>query len=136
MVVINLSFCFLLIFRVLLMFVTFYFGQAVEQSLEHMTVRMEEMTLRMNEAEQHWQELIKTMESDAFYRRLDRSKPAHIDELRAYTTRVDSVRYEQELKTQLALFGKAVVTSLERTMGHYLKVGSCNRAFSLPNTLT
>ena len=37
-----------------------FFGQAVEQSLEHMTVRMEEMTLRMKEGEQHWQELIKT----------------------------------------------------------------------------
>ena len=73
-------------------------------------------------------------ESEAFYRRLDRNKPAHIDELRAYTTRVDRLRYEQELKTQMALFGKAVVTSLERTMGHYLKVGSCNRTFSSPNT--
>jgi hypothetical protein len=72
-------------------------------------------------------------ESDAFYKRLDRNKPAHIDELRAYTTRVDCLRYEQELKTQIGLFGKAVVTSLERTMGHYLKVGSCNRAFSSPN---
>ena len=73
--------------------------------------------------------------SDAFYRRLDRNKPAHIDELRAFTTRADRLRYEQELKTQIGLFGKAVVTSLERTMGHYLKVGSCNRAFSLPNTI-
>jgi hypothetical protein len=42
------------------MFVIFFFGKAVEESLEHMTVRMEEMTLRMNEAEQHWQGLIKT----------------------------------------------------------------------------
>jgi hypothetical protein len=73
-------------------------------------------------------------ESEAFYRRLDRNKHGHIDELRAYTTRVDRIRYEQELKTQMALFGKAVVTSLERTMGHYLKVGSCNRTFSSPNT--
>jgi hypothetical protein len=42
------------------MFVTFLFGQAVKESLERMTVRMEEMTLRMKEAEHHWQELIKT----------------------------------------------------------------------------
>jgi hypothetical protein len=60
LVVINLFFSFLLIFRVLFMFVTFFFGQAVEQSLELMRVRMEEMTLRMKAAEQHWQDLIKT----------------------------------------------------------------------------
>ncbi len=59
--------------------------------------------------------------SDAFYRRLDRNKHAHIEELCAYTSRVDFVRYDQELKTQLALFGKGVVTSLERTMGHFLE---------------
>ncbi len=53
---------------------------------------------------------------DAFYRRLDRNKPAHIDELRAYTTRVDRVRNEQELKTQLTLFGKAVLISLEASV--------------------
>ena len=60
--------------------------------------------------------------SDAFYRRLDRNKAAHIEELCAYNTRVDRVRYEQVLKTQVALFGIGVVTSLKRTMGHYLKV--------------
>ena len=69
--------------------------------------------------------------SDAFYRRLDRNKAAHIEELCAYNTRVDRVRYEQVLKTQLALFGKGIVTSLERTMGHYLKVGYSIQCFNL-----
>ncbi len=60
--------------------------------------------------------------SATFYGRLNHSKNTHMAELNAFTTRVDVVRYLQELKTQLALFGKGIVTSLQRTMGHYLKV--------------
>ena len=60
--------------------------------------------------------------SRTFYERLDRNKQAHLLELNAFRTRVDVVRYSQELKTQLALFGTGIVTSLQRTMGHYLKV--------------
>jgi hypothetical protein len=72
--------------------------------------------------------------SATFYARLDRNKHAHMAKLNAFTTRVDVVRYSQELKTQLALFGKGIVTSLQRTMGHYLKVGQDYCAFCLPST--
>ena len=84
----------------------------------------------------------KLREADAisrtFYERLDRNKQAHLLELNAFRTRVDVVRYSQELKTQLALFGTGIVTSLQRTMGHYLKV--CTKhlyyLFSLHPSLT
>jgi hypothetical protein len=61
--------------------------------------------------------------SRRFYERLERSKVADMAELNAFTTRVDVVRYSQELKQQLALlFGRGIVISLQRTMGHYLQV--------------
>ena len=60
--------------------------------------------------------------STRFYERLERSKVADVAELNAFTTRVDVVRYSQELKQQLALFGRGIVISLQRTMGHYLQV--------------
>jgi hypothetical protein len=73
----------------------------------------------------------KLHEADAvsvtFYERLDRNKQADIMELNAFRTRVDVARYSKELNTQLALFGTGIVTSLQRTMGHYLKV--CTKHF-------
>ena len=60
--------------------------------------------------------------STRFYERLERSKVADMAELNAFATRVDVVRYSQELKQQLALFGRGIVISLQRTMGHYLQV--------------
>ncbi len=47
---------------------------------------------------------------------------------------MDVVRYSQELKTQLALFGKGIVTSLQRTMGHYLKVVQDTCTFTKANS--
>ena len=61
--------------------------------------------------------------STRFYERLEQSKVADVAELNGFTTRVDVVRYSQELKQQLALFGRGIVIfSLQRTMGHYLQV--------------
>ncbi len=81
--------------------------------------------------------------SARFYKRLERSKEADMAELNAFTTRVDVARYSQvcnpnsscgltknehipfsmqELKQQLVLFGREIVISLQRTMGHYLQV--------------
>jgi hypothetical protein len=59
-----------------------------------------------------------------FYSRLERHKLRDIAELNAYATREDVLRYSQELQKQLGLFGKGIVTSLQRTMGHYLQVFS------------
>ena len=57
-----------------------------------------------------------------FYERLERNKNRDIAELNAFTSRADVARYTQELKKQLVLFGRGIVTSLQRTMGHYLQV--------------
>lgn len=57
-----------------------------------------------------------------FYERLERNKNRDIAELNAFTSRADVLRYTQELKKQLVLFGRGIVTSLQRTMGHYLQV--------------
>ncbi len=43
-------------------------------------------------------------------------------ELHEFTKRKDVLRYTQELRTQLALFGTGIIKSLQRTMGHYLQV--------------
>ncbi len=60
-----------------------------------------------------------------FYKRLERDKEAAMVELNAFTTRVDALRYSQQLQKQLALFGRGILTSLQRTMGNYLKVRNC-----------
>jgi hypothetical protein len=56
-----------------------------------------------------------------FYAKLERSKAADLVELRQYETRVDIATYREKLITILNLAGKAIHTSLERTMGKYLK---------------
>jgi hypothetical protein len=60
--------------------------------------------------------------STQFYARLETTKVADMAELHEFTTRKDVVRYTQELRTQLALFGTGIKNSLQRTMGHYLQV--------------
>ncbi len=55
------------------------------------------------------------------YRVLERNKVAELLELRQYETREDITNYEPVLREILALFGQAVHTSLERTMGKYLQ---------------
>ena len=60
--------------------------------------------------------------SRKFYTRLEQHKVADMQELNSFYTRVDVTRYTEVLKKQLGLFGAGIVTSLERTMGHYLKV--------------
>ena len=62
--------------------------------------------------------------SDKFYSRLHSTQATDMAELNGFTTRQDSLRYTLELKTQLALFGIGINTSLERTMGHYLQVST------------
>jgi hypothetical protein len=62
------------------------------------------------------------MVSSAFYARLETNKVTDMAELNDYKRRKDVLRYTQELRTQLALFGTGIKTSLQRTMGHYLKV--------------
>ncbi len=42
-------------------------------------------------------------------------------ELRQYETREDKANYEAVLREVLSLFGQAIHTSLERTMGKYLQ---------------
>jgi hypothetical protein len=56
-----------------------------------------------------------------FYRVLERNKEADLLELRQYETREDITKYEPVLREILALFGQAIHTSLERTMGKYLQ---------------
>jgi hypothetical protein len=62
------------------------------------------------------------MVSSAFYARLETNKVTDMAELNDYKRRKDVLRYTQELRTQLALFGTGIKTSLQRTMGHYLQV--------------
>ena len=56
-----------------------------------------------------------------FYRVLERNKVADFLELRQYETREDITNYEPILREILTLFGQAIHTSLERTMGKYLQ---------------
>ena len=60
--------------------------------------------------------------STQFYTRLETNKVADMAELHEFTKRKDVLRYTQELRTQLALFGTGIKKSLQRTMGHYLQV--------------
>jgi hypothetical protein len=62
------------------------------------------------------------MVSTQFYARLETNKVADMAELNDFRTRKDVLRYTQELRTQLALFGTGIKKSLQRTMGHYLQV--------------
>jgi hypothetical protein len=59
--------------------------------------------------------------SHEFYRVLERSRGADLAELRQYKTREDKANYEAVLREVLCLFGQAIHTSLERTMGKYLQ---------------
>ncbi len=59
--------------------------------------------------------------SQEFYRVLDRSRDRDLGELRQYETREDITAYEPIFKEILSLFGQAIKTSLERTMGKYLQ---------------
>jgi hypothetical protein len=56
-----------------------------------------------------------------FYAVLDRSREDDLAELRLYAGREDLENYEPVLREVLHLFGAAIFTSLERTMGNYLK---------------
>jgi hypothetical protein len=59
--------------------------------------------------------------STNFYRRLEKNKIEEMDELNSFTTCADVIRYTEVFKKQLGLFGLGILTSLERTMGNYLK---------------
>ena len=59
--------------------------------------------------------------SQSFYERLERNKTADLTELRRFETREDQDIYRPILIETLNLFGLAIHTSLERTLGHYLK---------------
>jgi len=59
--------------------------------------------------------------SQEFYRVLHRTKADDFAELRSYETREDFAIYEPILKEVFSLFGQAIKTSLERTMGKYLQ---------------
>ncbi len=78
------------------------------------------------------------MVSETFYDRLETNKVTDMAELNDFTTRKDVLRYTQELRTQLALFGTGIKTSLQRTMGHYLQVepvlcvDSCGSPLTIP----
>jgi hypothetical protein len=56
-----------------------------------------------------------------FYRVLERNREQDLAELRQFETREDITTYEPVLREILALFGQAIHTSLERTMGNYLR---------------
>ena len=56
-----------------------------------------------------------------FYRVLERNREQDLAELRQFETREDITTYEPVLREILALFGQAIHTSLERTMGKYLQ---------------
>ncbi len=56
-----------------------------------------------------------------FYQVLERNKEDHLAELRQCETREDIDSYEPVLREILTLFGRAILTSLEWTMGKYLK---------------
>jgi hypothetical protein len=75
----------------------------------------------------------KVYEGDAvsakFYLRLEKNKVEHMAELNNFTARRDVIRYTEVLQQQLGLFGAGILTSLERTMGHYLEVPSTTLPF-------
>ena len=56
-----------------------------------------------------------------YYEDLEKNKKAERDELRQYERRVDRNLYEPIFLDVLRLFGIAIHTSLERTLGKYLK---------------
>jgi hypothetical protein len=56
-----------------------------------------------------------------YYEDLEKNIKAERDELRQYERRVDRNLYEPILLDVLRLFGIAIHTSLERTLGKYLK---------------
>jgi hypothetical protein len=56
-----------------------------------------------------------------FYCVLERNRGQDLAELRQFETREDITTYEPVLREILALFGQAIHTSLERTMGKYLR---------------
>ena len=56
-----------------------------------------------------------------FYDHLERNKPAALMELKQYEKKSDLAVYMPILLEVMQLFGLAVHTSLERTMGKYLK---------------
>jgi hypothetical protein len=56
-----------------------------------------------------------------YYEDLEKNKNAERDELRQYERRADRNLYEPILLEVLRLFGIAIHTSLERTLGKYLK---------------
>jgi hypothetical protein len=56
-----------------------------------------------------------------FYNVLNRRREEDLFELRGLEGRTDLENYEPVLREVLTLFGKAIVMSLERTMGNYLK---------------
>ncbi len=59
--------------------------------------------------------------SRAYYDHLDKSKPVALLELKQYELKSDVAVYRPILLEILELFGQAIHTSLERTMGKYLK---------------
>ena len=59
--------------------------------------------------------------SVTFYEVLERTRDLDLSELRNYERREDIGTYEPVLRDVLTLFGKAIHTSLERTMGKYLR---------------
>ena len=62
--------------------------------------------------------------SRSYYEHLERNKTAEISELKQYETRADLDIYRPILLEVLQLYGLAIHTSLERTLGKYLKATS------------
>ncbi len=56
-----------------------------------------------------------------FYTDLERNLEANLNSLRAFTGRVDAIKYEDMLRTVIGLFGKGIIASLEFTMKDYLR---------------
>lgn len=56
-----------------------------------------------------------------FYRVLNQNRTEDLAELKQFERREDITNYEPVLREILSLFGQAIKTSLERTMGKYLK---------------
>ena len=56
-----------------------------------------------------------------FYRVLSLNRDADLGELKQFERREDITTYEPVLREIMGLFGQAINTSLERTMGKYLQ---------------
>jgi hypothetical protein len=85
-------------------------------------LRTEEALSVLDEAYRPWPKVRANEDaSKRFYGKLERNRVEDLAELRLFETRVDVGTYRAKLLTILDLAGQAIHTSLERTMGKYLK---------------